>query len=53
MAISGLIYRVTNIVTNKVYVGQTTRNLSDRIAGHYDSYALWKILNIVIKSLKV
>lgn len=28
------LYKVTNLITNKIYVGQTKRSLSDRFVGH-------------------
>ena len=31
----GIIYKVTNVVNGKVYIGQTVRKLSDRINCHY------------------
>lgn len=30
----GLIYKVTNYITNKIYIGQTTKPLNKRISGH-------------------
>lgn len=32
-----IIYKVTNTINNKVYIGKTTRQLNERIIGHYDS----------------
>jgi len=32
---NGLIYKVTNLVNNKVYIGLTTRCLTDRMHDHY------------------
>lgn len=38
MSLVGIIYKVTNLVNNKVYIGQTTQNLHTRIYHHfYDS----------------
>lgn len=33
----GIIYKATNLVTNKIYIGQTKRSLHERIKGHYDT----------------
>ncbi len=32
-----LIYKITNVITNKVYIGQTTKTLSERIQNHHNS----------------
>ena len=32
-----IIYKVTNTLNNKVYIGKTIRQLKERIIGHYDS----------------
>lgn len=32
---TGIIYKATNLITNKVYIGQTTKSLKERIRGHY------------------
>lgn len=33
-----LIYKITNDVNNKIYIGQTTHSLENRIKQHYNSY---------------
>jgi len=30
----GLIYKITNLINNKIYIGQTVRSLQDRFRGH-------------------
>ena len=32
----GVIYKITNILNNKVYIGQTIRPLEERIERHFD-----------------
>lgn len=34
MIVYGIVYKATNRVNNKVYIGQTTKNLSERSYGH-------------------
>lgn len=44
----GIIYKATNLINNKIYIGQTRLKLKNRIKGHIDcktsvlSKALWK-----------
>ncbi|QOV13198.1 GIY-YIG nuclease family protein [Viridibacillus arvi] len=35
--INGIIYKATNMLNNKVYIGMTTQSLKDRMYGHYRS----------------
>lgn len=46
----GIIYKVTNSINGKIYVGQTTKELKERIKGHYDAHKNPK--NIFHKALK-
>jgi predicted GIY-YIG superfamily endonuclease len=46
----GIIYKVTNSINGKIYIGQTTKALKERIKGHYDAHKNTK--NIFHKTLK-
>lgn len=48
IAISGIIYKITNLINNKIYIGQTTRSLSDRIS----EYKNGNSNNIIDKAIK-
>jgi group I intron endonuclease len=40
----GFIYKATNLINGKIYVGQTTKSLKVRIKSHYDSHKTPKII---------
>lgn len=43
----GLIYKISNLITNKFYIGQTTRNIEERISEYKDTE---KINNTYLKN---
>lgn len=45
-----IIYKITNRINEKVYIGKTTKTLEERIIGHYDQfkYARKRTINYVI-----
>jgi len=48
-SLSGIIYKITNLVNNKIYIGQTTRPFKDRINDYKNGYGNPYLNNSILK----
>ena len=47
-----LIYKITNIVNNKVYIGQTTKTLEERKQNYLNEYKWNKNPRVIIRAMR-
>lgn len=47
-----LIYKITNNINNRVYIGQTTKTLEERIKNYYNEYKWSKNPRVIIQAMR-